>query len=59
MIRDFLAGRASDAAAEMGRGTAHETGNRHSVIGVSELGPGRIELLEVEALVEDVAADEV
>jgi len=42
LARRIAAGRAGDAAAGMGRGTAHETGNRHSVIGVSELGPGRI-----------------
>ena len=59
LARRIVAGRAGDAAAEIGRGTAHETRNWHSVIGVSELGPGRIELVEVEALVEDVAADEV
>jgi hypothetical protein len=46
-VHRIMAGRAGDATAGIGRGTAHETGNGHSVVGVSEHGPGRIELVEV------------
>ena len=54
-----MARRAGDAAAGMGRGAAHvKPGNRRAVIGVSKHGARRIELVEAEAAVKDVAADE-
>jgi hypothetical protein len=43
----------------MGAGAAQvEAGQRHPVIGMSEQRPGREELVEAHAAVEDVAADQ-
>src|SRR5271170_4369352 len=62
-VADHLAGgvqarRAADAAAGVGRGAAHiEAGNGRAVVGVAEHGPCRIELVEAQLAVKDVAAD--
>ena len=59
LARGVMAGSAGDAAARMGRGAAHvEAGNGRAIVGVSEHGAGGIKLVETQAAMEDVAADE-
>src|SRR5581483_6791796 len=58
-MRGVVARRAGDAAAGMGAGAAHiEAGDRAAIVAVTEDGPCREHLIEFEAAMHDVAAEE-
>src|SRR5579863_4508002 len=58
LARGVQARRAGDAAAGVGRGAAHvQAPNRRAIVGVPQHGPRRIELVEAELAMKNVAAD--